>query len=165
MARLSEVIGNACVLPDLQAADAAGVLRELVQSLVQDGYVAADAQEAVASALSAREEIGSTGIGFGCALPHVKHAAVKSTVAAIGRSVEGLDFNALDGKPVFIFILLLSPTDAVGELLELLAVASRLVRSGLPAAHLRRAPAPDEMLRVIADHEAEAEGSRDTLRS
>src|SRR5438132_674788 len=65
--------------------------------------------EEVAAALVKREKNGSTGFGKGVAVPHVKHPKVKKMAAAVGRSVGGIDFSALDNQPVYSVVLLLSP--------------------------------------------------------
>ncbi len=99
---------NACI-PELQATDRNGVIRELIESLAADGVIASEDAEAIARSCIARENHGSTGFGKGVAVPHVKHAAVKQMSAAIARSSAGVDFAALDRAPVYTVVLLLSP--------------------------------------------------------
>lgn len=110
--RLSDVICAPAVIPELQATDRNGVIREIVKAL-------GDAQafdpvhiETVARAAIARENQGSTGFGKGVAVPHVKHECLPRLIAAVARSSRGVDFQALDRAPVYTVFMLLSPTSA-----------------------------------------------------
>jgi PTS system nitrogen regulatory IIA component len=86
-----------------------------------------------------REELGSTGIGSGVAVPHAKHDAITDLVCAFGRSKKGINFDALDGEPVYVVFLLLSSKSASGAHLEALAFISRLVRDDKYVRFLRDA--------------------------
>lgn len=107
--KFSEFIVKDAVRPELQAQDRDGVLRDLVKALADAGALPESAVEDVVAALIKRENNGSTGFGKGVAVPHVKHTKVKQMAGAIGRSVNGIDFAALDHQPVFSVVLLLSP--------------------------------------------------------
>lgn len=109
--KLSDFIVTEAVIPELQATDRNGVIRELVTALA--GHVGLTEEDAatVTKSVIQRENQGSTGFGKGVAVPHVKHAAVQKIVATIGRSSTGVDFAALDRAPVYIVVLLLSPPD------------------------------------------------------
>jgi mannitol/fructose-specific phosphotransferase system IIA component (Ntr-type) len=107
--KLSEFIVRAAIIPDLSASDRDGALRELVSSLAAGGAISADAVDDIVAALIKREQNGSTGFGKGVAVPHVKHAKVKKMAGTVGRSVNGIDFAALDHQPVYSIVLLLSP--------------------------------------------------------
>lgn len=107
--KLKDFIVTKAIVPELQATDRDGVIRELVQSLSAAGEVPQDAVDEIVVALINREKNGSTGFGKGVAVPHVKHARIKKMVATIGRSVNGIDFAALDHMPVYSIVLLLSP--------------------------------------------------------
>jgi len=108
--KLSELIHAPSVIPELEATNRNGVIRELVQSLADHGAVDADAAETIARSAISREKQGSTGFGKGVAVPHVKHDRVEKIVATIGRSSSGVDFAALDRAPVYTIVLLLSPS-------------------------------------------------------
>lgn len=109
--KLSDFFVTESIIPELESTDRNGVLRELVESLAKCGALEADQAEAVAKAVIQRENQGSTGFGKGVAVPHIKHAGVKTMLATIGRSVQGVDFAALDRSPVFTVVLLISPAD------------------------------------------------------
>jgi nitrogen PTS system EIIA component len=116
--KLTDFVVADATVPDLQATDRNGVIRELVKSLSAAGALGEEDGEAVARAVIQRENQGSTGFGKGVAVPHVKHAKVKKIMAAIGRSAQGVDFAALDRAPVYIVVLLLSPADNPDEHLQ-----------------------------------------------
>lgn len=110
--KLSELVHGSSVIPELQATDRNGVIRELVQSLGDHGAIPAEDVETICRATIARERQGSTGFGKGVAVPHVKHDCLKQMVATVGRSSRGVDFAALDRAPVYTVVLLLSPANA-----------------------------------------------------
>lgn len=109
--KLIDFVVREAVVPDLQATERNGIIRELVRALAAAGAIAPDDSETVARAVIQRENQGSTGFGKGVAVPHVKHAKVKQIMAAIGRSACGVDFAALDRAPVYTIVLLLSPSN------------------------------------------------------
>jgi mannitol/fructose-specific phosphotransferase system IIA component (Ntr-type) len=107
--KLREFILTDAIVPNLEASDRDGVIRELVQSLASAGALPSDAIDEVVAALIKREENGSTGFGKGVAVPHVKHPKIKKMAGTVGRSANGVDFAALDHQPVYSIVLLLSP--------------------------------------------------------
>ena len=107
--KLKEFIVTGAILPELQASDRDGALRELVTSLAEAGALPRDAVDDVVAALIKREQNGSTGFGKGVAVPHVKHPRVTKMAGTVGRSVNGIDFAALDHQPVYSVVLLVSP--------------------------------------------------------
>ncbi|MBN1509646.1 MAG: PTS sugar transporter subunit IIA [Sedimentisphaerales bacterium] len=109
--KLSDFFVPDAVIPELQATDRNGVIRELMASLAAATGLDEAQAAAISKAVIARENQGSTGFGKGVAVPHVKHPAVKRIMATIGRSSAGVDFAALDRAPVYIVVLLLSPPD------------------------------------------------------
>jgi mannitol/fructose-specific phosphotransferase system IIA component (Ntr-type) len=107
--KFSEFIVKDAIRAELKAGERDGVIQELVTALADAGALPQTAVEEVVAALVKREKNGSTGFGKGVAVPHVKHAKVKKMAAAVGRSVGGVDFSALDSQPVYSVVLLLSP--------------------------------------------------------
>lgn len=127
--KLTEFVVQKAIVPELKSTAKEDVIRELVASLKNAGSIAAEEEEAVVAAILKREELGSTGIGNGVAVPHTKHASAQELVATVGISREGVDFSSLDGEDVFILFLLVSPPDRPGDHLRGLENISRHLRS------------------------------------
>ena len=132
--KLRDFIVTEAVVPELRAADRDGVIRELVGSLASAGALPADAVDEVVAALIKREQNGSTGFGKGVAVPHVKHPKVQKMAGTIGRSVNGVDFAALDHQPVYSVVLLLSPENQPQQHLQ----AMNIIFSNLQRDMFRR---------------------------
>ena len=107
--KLKEFIVTEAIVPQVKASDRDGALRELVTSLADAGALPAAAVDDVTAAVLEREKKGSTGFGKGVAVPHVKHPKVERMAGTVGRSVNGIDFAALDHQPVYSVVLLVSP--------------------------------------------------------
>jgi mannitol/fructose-specific phosphotransferase system IIA component (Ntr-type) len=151
--KLSDLIHGPSVVPELEAADRNGVIRELIQSLADHNEVKQEHVEAIARATIARENQGSTGFGKGVAVPHVKHQCIEKMTATIGRSSHGVDFAALDRLPVYTIVMLLSPASAPEEHL---AAMERIFRH-LQRDSFRRFLRQSETREAIMDlvHEAD----------
>jgi PTS system nitrogen regulatory IIA component len=132
--KLKEFIVSEAIVPQLKAADRNEAIRELVASLARAGALPESAVDEVVAALIKREQNGSTGFGKGVAVPHVKHANVKKMAGTVGRSVEGLDFAALDHQPVYSIVLLLSPENQPQQHLQ----AMNIIFSNLQKDMFRR---------------------------
>jgi mannitol/fructose-specific phosphotransferase system IIA component (Ntr-type) len=107
--KFSDFIQRDAVTVPLGSSDRDGAIRELVASLGRSGAVEPDAVEGLIDGLLERERSGTTGFGRGVAVPHCKCAGVDRMVCAVGLSSAGLDFKALDGRPVNAVFVLLSP--------------------------------------------------------
>ncbi|HEX3529771.1 MAG TPA: PTS sugar transporter subunit IIA [Thermoanaerobaculia bacterium] len=116
------------ILTDLQAADRPQVLHELAARLARRG-VTRDPEELFRD-LWEREQQGSTGIGGGVAIPHCKLRGLAKPVVALGLLAAGVDFEAADGQPVLLIVLILSPSESPAAHLQALAVVSRWIKSG-----------------------------------
>ncbi len=99
------------VITELKAADRNEAIKELVCALDNARKLGKNNRQDVIKAVVKREKEASTGMGKGVAVPHVKHAAVKKVVAAVGLSSKGIDFAALDKQPVYSVILVISPAN------------------------------------------------------
>lgn len=126
--RLGSLIRPDLIFPDLPAADRAEVLRAFAERLAGHGLV--DDAGALFDRLQEREQLGSTAIGGGIAIPHCKVDRLKSGVVALGRVLQGVDFGAADGQPVRLFFLVISPSQSPAEHLQILAAISRWIKSG-----------------------------------
>ncbi len=149
--RMMDFLDERAVLPDLQATDKEGALNELLDSLV--GIGAVKDKQRMLDVLLDREELGSTGIGDGIAIPHGKCEGIKKMTAAFGLSKRGLNFNALDGEPVYIFFLLVAPQDSAGPHLKALATISRFLKDRFFRDALKQAPDKKTILEIIKKEE------------
>jgi mannitol/fructose-specific phosphotransferase system IIA component (Ntr-type) len=102
-------------------------LRELVNRLVEAGVV--EDADLMYERLVEREELGSTAIGQGVAIPHCKMENLDRVVMAVGLSRRGVDFESEDGKPVRLFFLIVSPADRPAAHLRSLAAISKWVKA------------------------------------
>ncbi len=144
---LSDLLRPEAVVLRLEAKDKSGVLEELSGLLLVDQP--SQVREAVLEALVHREEEASTGIGDGVAIPHARTAAIQHMRMAVGVSQEGLGFDSLDGKPVYLFFLILTPAAAAGMHLKLLAQLTKLLRSSELRESLRAAADEEEFCRIL----------------
>jgi nitrogen PTS system EIIA component len=106
--------------------------------------------DTILTELSKREELGSTGVGNGVAIPHARFSQVDKPFGMLLRLRQPIEFEALDGKPIDIVFLLLLPEGAKGEQLSALACVARKFRNPAVTAALRKAPNPTETFRVLA---------------
>lgn len=108
--RLVDLVDRNAIVADLKSTERSGVVRELVGALATASAISPAAADAIVKNILARERSrGTTGFGKGVAAPHAKVSGLRGVVAAVGRSVTGIDFDALDGAPVFGVFLILSP--------------------------------------------------------
>lgn len=122
---LMEILSGSSVIVGLKGQDKQEILQEIVEAV--DEQKITD-REKVLEAVRQREEIMSTGIGHGIAIPHGKSEYVKELGGVLGIKREGVDFDSLDGKSTFIFFLLVSPLDVSGPHIKALARISRLLK-------------------------------------
>ncbi|MFA6187133.1 MAG: PTS sugar transporter subunit IIA [Phycisphaerae bacterium] len=122
---LTQILKPACIKVPLQGKNKEAVITELVDILNAEGAI--QDRDGVLQAVLAREMIRSTGIGSGIAIPHGKCTGVRELVMAIGISPQGVDFQSIDEKPVYIVVMLASPIDKTGPHIQALARISRLM--------------------------------------
>ena len=115
------------IMPEINADDSEGVLRELAQHLGSTNKVSDP--EKLLEVLVEREKLGSTGIGSGAAIPHGRLPGLDNILVVFGRSPAGIDFHAHDDLPVHLFFLLVAPEDSAGKHLKALARISRILKS------------------------------------
>jgi fructose-specific phosphotransferase system IIA component len=124
---LIDLISENIIKVPLESATKSDVIGELIDVLVRAGRVKDRAK--VLEAVLKRENLGSTGLEKGIAVPHAKTSEVSSLMLAIGVSFKGVDFSAIDGKPSKVFFLMLAAPDQSGPHIEALAEIARLTRS------------------------------------
>jgi len=133
------------ILTDIKSTDKGGLLEELTQVLIDAGQVPAERRKEIIAGLVEREELTSTGLGYGLALPHIKTNAVTNIQIVFGRSVRGIDFASLDGKPAHLFFLVLAPPEMTTEYLKVISVISALMKNADQRQRLLRAKSPEEI--------------------
>ena len=126
--KFSDFISPDAIQAEVKATDKQGVIEELVDSLMASGQIASDQRDDIVASILKREELGSTGIGRGVAVPHTKHPSIDNLVGTVGVSVDGVDFDSLDGERVQLFFLLISPPERPGDHLRALENISRQLR-------------------------------------
>lgn len=137
---------------DMQAGTKEEAIRELVQVVVDHGEISADDQEAVVQAVLAREERGSTGLGDGIAIPHVRDCEhVNGLTGAFGRSTGGIPFDAIDGNPVDLVFLILGGPDTNDEHIKILQGLASLRQNQHFLRFLRDAADEEAVVDVIKE--------------
>jgi len=131
----------------LDATDKESVLREMAAVLSSAPDVT-DA-EALVGAIFERERIMSTGIGLGIAIPHAKIPSVTDFVVAFGKAPQGIDFNALDGKPVHFVVMIAGPDDQQERYLQLLARITLKLKDAGVRKRLAEAAGVDAILQAL----------------
>ena len=147
--KILEILDRRFIVPNLTSRGKEGVLRELVRAIAQAEKQVDEGR--MVEILLERENLGSTGIGEGVAIPHGKSKAVTKLLASFGRSVPGMDFQSLDGKPTHLFFLLVAPEDSAGIHLKALARISRLMKDASFRKRLTEAETGDEIYAVFAE--------------
>jgi len=127
------------------------VIRAMANSLLESGKVSEDQHESIIEAILKREELGSTGIGRGVAVPHTKHPSVSELVGTVAVSEEGVDFDSLDGEKVHLLFLLVSPPDRPGDHLRALENISRQLRDETFCRFLKQSKTPDDVWQLLEE--------------
>ncbi len=145
--KITDFLSKEGIKVGLEATEKEDALKELVEVLAQVKDIGD--QKSIVRALIDRENLGSTGIGQGIAIPHGKTDRVDGLVAVLGISQKGVNFEALDGELVYIFFLLVAPKETAGPHLKALAQISRLLRDSYFCELLKRCKTPAEVFDLI----------------
>jgi len=151
--KILEILAPERIVPDLQASNKREALEELARTIT-DGLDGLSLQSVVEVLLD-RERLGSTGIGDHIAIPHGKLPQLSQLKLAFGRSLKGVNFDSMDGKPSHLFFLLLAPVDSAGLHLKTLAKISRMLMSQPFRDSLMKAQGAEEIYRLIAERDEE----------
>ncbi len=151
--KITDLLTLTCIIPDLAATDKRAALEELAAPLVpgNEGLEL----DTVVEVLLERESLGSTGIGDNVAIPHGKLAALSGLKLAFGRSLKGVDFQSMDGKPSHLFFLLLAPINSAGLHLKALAKISRMLMNPSFRESLMQASQQQEILKLLVEQDEE----------
>lgn len=137
--------------PNMKSSTKNDAIKELVALLKKSGVI--NDENTVVKVVLEREELGTTGIGEGIAVPHGKSEAVDRVVAAFGRSEKGINFDSVDNQPVHLFFLLVAPVGSSGPHLLALARISRLLKSREIREKLMKAKTSADILKVLQSEE------------
>jgi nitrogen PTS system EIIA component len=149
--KISDILPEALIIPDLKGRTKQEVLRELAECLAAQ-HPEIEVGRLV-DVLWERERLGSTAIADGIAIPHGKLPGLKTVLGAFGRHPAGVDFQSLDGNPTRLFFLLVAPEDSVGQHLKALARVSRLLKEQSFRDQLLTARDRSALYRVISEED------------
>ncbi len=157
--KFADFVVREAVRAELAADDKEAVIREMVQSLLDAGGIEPGEFESIVKAILKREELGSTGIGRGVAVPHTKHPSVEKLVGTVAVSTEGVDFDSLDGEKVNLFFLLISPPDRPGDHLRALENISRQLRDDTFCRFLKQSKTNEDIVQLLDEADNNQFGS------
>lgn len=146
--KITELVNKETIIEQLDSRTKSDVLEKLASLLANSGKI--KEREAFLQAIYARENEGSTGIGYGVAIPHGKSAAVIEPAIAFGRSPAGIDFGSLDGKPAKLFFMIAVPEEAEDLHLHTLAKLSRKLMHEAFRNELMQAGTKADILRALS---------------
>lgn len=144
---LTQILQPHCIKVPVESRDKEAVIAELVDLLDANGLLLN--RDAALNAVLIRERIQSTGTGAGIAIPHGKSNAVKELVMAVGIAHEPIEFDSIDGRPVTIIILLVSPADQTGAHIQALAAISRMMLNEKFRQQLEKVTCSDEVYELL----------------
>jgi fructose-specific phosphotransferase system IIA component len=146
---LGDILSREQIITDLRATNRWEAIDELIENLVATGKISPEHREAIAAVVKKRESSMSTGIGFGIGIPHASTDLIDEVVGALGRSLKGVNFDALDNQPVNLVMLFLVPQGQFQKHLHTLANIAKLLHKAEFRQALEQAPDSEAMLQVI----------------
>ena len=149
--KLSDFMIPEAFVPKLEVQTRDDVIKNLMEALVQSGKVSPDDLDDIIEKLVEREKQGSTGIGKGIAVPHIKHPSVTEIIGTVGCSSEGVDFNSLDKAPVFSVLLLLSPPNNPDKHLEAMEKLFSHLQRDMFRKFLRQAETKEQIVELLKE--------------
>jgi fructose-specific phosphotransferase system IIA component len=148
---LADILTKDQVLTNLQATDRWQAIDELIGNLVATGKIQPQHREAITAVVKKRETSMSTGIGFGIGIPHASTDLIPEVIGALGRSKQGVNFDALDNQPVNLVMLFLVPQGQFQKHLHTLANIAKILHKAEFRQALEKAPDAEAMLGVIKE--------------
>jgi len=150
--KVSELIGSSSILLQFEAKNKKDALRQLAEKF-HEAHSEVDPKR-LFLALMQREELGSTGLGNGIAIPHAKSEEISKPRGVLAVSKNGIDFHALDGELVHVLFLMVYPQNPVGVHLIVLAGLARLLRDEFIVGLIRKAETPGRVIKIISEQES-----------
>ncbi len=147
--RMSNFVVPEAIIPSLQAHTKESAIREMVQGLHSAGFFRDGDLEDIVKSILRREQLGSTGIGRHIAIPHSKHAGADRLIGTLALSPVGVPFESIDGEPVFVLVLLISPIDQPGNHLRALENVVRTMKDEGFVKSLRSAATREEIWQLL----------------
>ena len=149
--KFSDFICRDAIRTQLAADEKESVIRAMTRSLVEAKRINEKDYESIVEAILKREELGSTGIGRGVAVPHTKHPSIDKLVGTVAISGDGVNFESLDGEKVYLLFLLVSPPDRPGDHLRALENISRQLRDDTFCRFLKQSKKPDDVWQLLEE--------------
>ena len=149
--RLIDILTQDCIVSDLKGRVKREVLEEMVAELTFK--FAGLNKERLLEVILERERLGSTGIGYGVAIPHARLKGLNSVIILFGRSLSGVEFQALDERPAHLFFLIVAPEDSTTAHIKILARISRLLQDAVLRNRLMVASTQEEIYSIIAEED------------
>jgi mannitol/fructose-specific phosphotransferase system IIA component (Ntr-type) len=147
---LNEIIKAEHIVPELKAANRWEAIDELVDTLVVNGAIAKSDRDAVIDVVRTRENSMSTGIGYGIGIPHASTELIENVVGALGRSKNGINFEALDNQPVSLVVLFLVPQGQFQKHLHTLANIARQLHNSEFRTALEKAEDASSICQILS---------------
>jgi PTS system nitrogen regulatory IIA component len=147
-----DILKKEYIIPNLVSKDKPSVLREISKAFLYK-HENID-PEAIFDVLMARENLGSTGIGEGIAIPHGKQPGLEEPLISVGRSLEGIPFDSMDGMPAHLFFAIVAPENSTGIHLKLLAKISRMLKDEEFRERLMKAETAEKIFKEIENKDA-----------
>jgi PTS system fructose-specific IIA component/PTS system nitrogen regulatory IIA component len=149
--KFSDFICREAIRTNLAAGEKQAVIGAMATSLLEAGKVNEKDYDSIVEAILKREELGSTGIGRGVAVPHTKHPSIDKLIGTVAISEEGVNFDSLDGEKVHLLFLLVSPPDRPGDHLRALENISRQLRDDTFCRFLKQSKKPEEVWQLLEE--------------
>jgi PTS system fructose-specific IIA component/PTS system nitrogen regulatory IIA component len=151
--RMSDFVVRESISATLAADTKEAAIREMVENLRLAGYFKGNEPEEIVKAIQKRELLGSTGIGRGVAIPHTKHYSVDRLIGTVAVSRGGVPFDSIDGEPVHLLFMLVSPQERPSDHLRALEGVSRSLRDDAFVRQLRQAATPQQVWELIVEQD------------
>lgn len=155
--KLSDFVVPDAIVTDLGATDREGAIAEMVRSLSRVGCFSEADQDGVARAILDREALGTTGVGGGVACPEARHPSVDRVIGTVALSRSGVDFGAMDGKPVDILTLLVGAPHKPADFLLAGQILSRHLADGSFCNRLRQAWTREQVVALLEEADRDVE--------